>query len=106
MVDAPLWEQTTTDIPGQDMSEGKGDSRKALLTVLKAGLAARSRSVSANFQSSTRYFPWYHSSVHANTTSPHQPCRKVVLICQCKVSACFSSSLSRLSCPISLRGSR
>src|SRR5437667_12162075 len=103
MVDAPLWEQTTTDIPGEDMSEGKCDSRKVLLTALKAGLAARFRSVSPNFQSSTRYLPWYHSSAHANTTTPQQPCRKIVRICQSKVSACFSSPLRRLSNPISLR---
>src|SRR5207302_11426590 len=103
MVDSPLWEQTTTDIPGQDMSEGKGDSRKALLTALNAGLAARFRSVSSNFQSSTRYFPWYHSSLHAKTTTPQQPCRKTVRICQSKVSACLFSPLRRLSNPTPLR---
>src|SRR5437667_11966776 len=103
MVDAPLWEQTTTDIPGQDMSEGKGDSRKALLTALNAGLAARFRSVSPKFQSSTRYFPRYHSSVHAKATTPQQPSRKIVRICQSKVSSFFSSPLRRLSNPISLR---
>src|SRR5439155_21111041 len=97
MVDAPLWEQTTTDIPGQDMSEGKCHSRKALLTALKAGLAARFRSVSPNFQPPTRYFPWYHSSVHAKTTTPHQPNWKIVRIFQSKVSPCFSSPLRMLS---------
>src|SRR5947199_10261301 len=90
------------DTPGHEISDGKGDSKKALLTARRAGLGERSRLVSPNFQSSTRYFPWYHSSVHAKTTTPQQPCRKVVRICQSKVSACFSSPLRRLSNPISL----
>src|SRR5213078_4924389 len=102
MVNAPLWVQTTTDTPGHEISDGKGDSKKAFLTARRAGLGERSRVVSPNFQSSTRYFPWYHSSVHAKTTTPQQPSSKIVRICQLSTSACLSSPLRRLSSPISL----
>src|SRR5206468_10336386 len=93
MVDAPLWVQTTTDTPGHEISDGKGDSKKALLTARRAGLGERSRVVSPDFQSWTRYFPWYHSSVHAKTTTPQQPPLMIVRICQPSTAACLSSQL-------------
>src|SRR6059058_3370342 len=103
MVDAPLQLQTTTEILGQFVLGGNGDSSEARLTARRAGFGVRSRVVSPNLQSSTRYFPWYHSSVQAKTMTPQQPCLKTDRTCHSKVLACFSSPLRRLSSPISLR---
>src|SRR6266540_1191085 len=102
MVADPLYVHTTTEILGQTLLGGKGESSKARLMARSAGFGVLSRVVSPNFHCSTRYFPWYHSSVQAKTMTPQQPCSNIARTCHSRVSACFSSPLRRLSRPISL----
>src|SRR5207245_2743091 len=87
MVAPPFSDDTTTEIFGQRISEGNGDSANARVTVSRAGFGVRSRVVNPNAQSSTGYCPWYHSSVHANTMTPEQPRRKAARTCQSNVAA-------------------
>src|SRR5256885_10847817 len=106
MVAPPFSDDTTTEIFGQRIAEGNGDSANARVTVSRAGFGVRSRVVNPNAQSSTGYCPWYHSSVHANTMTPEQPRRNAARTCQSNVAAWDPSPFRRLSSPIDRKSTR